>query len=73
LPGTAATPFEFITNGRLGPTEQQFADALEATVSGETADLAGILGEDPRSEMNWILARAAVRGRRRAGGAHRRG
>jgi hypothetical protein len=61
LPGTAGASFEFITDGRLGPTGQQFADALEAAASGEMAGLAEILGEDPHGEMCRVLARAAVR------------
>lgn len=60
LPGAASASFEFITDGRLGPTGQQFADSLGSAASGEMADLAALVGEDEQSEMCRILARASV-------------
>jgi hypothetical protein len=59
LPGAASASFEFITDGRFGPSGQQFADALAAAASGEMADLAALIGEDPQSEMCRTLARAS--------------
>lgn len=61
LPGSASASFEFITDGRLGPTGQQFADALKAAASGEMGALAALVGEAPQSKICQTLARASVR------------
>lgn len=61
LPGAAAASFEFITNGRLGPTGQEVADALEEAGAGRTEDLAALLPDDPDSKEGKVLARASIR------------
>jgi hypothetical protein len=60
LPGASAASFEFITDGRLGPTGQEVADALEEAGAGRPAALAVLLSEDPESTACEVLARASV-------------
>ena len=43
--------FEFVTDGRLGPTGQKVADALEAAGSGRSEGLAALMGEEARSPV----------------------
>jgi hypothetical protein len=61
LPGAAGASFAFVTDGRLGPTGQKVADALEAAGSGRSEDLAAILGEEAGSPICTVLAGARVR------------
>lgn len=51
---------EFITDGRLGPTGQDVADALEEASEGQPEALALLLSEDPESTACEILARTSV-------------
>jgi hypothetical protein len=51
---------EFITDGRLGPTGQEVADALEEASEGQPEALAILLSEDPESTACEILARTSV-------------
>jgi hypothetical protein len=57
LPGAASASFEFITDGRLGPTGQQFADVRDG--------LAGVVASGPaargrRLEQPPVLRRVAA-------------
>jgi len=61
LPDAVNASFEFVTDGRLGPTGQEVADALEAAGSGRTEALAAILGEDAGSAICAALSNARVR------------
>jgi hypothetical protein len=61
LPGAIDASFEFVTDGRLGPTGQKVADALEAAGSGRSEGLAAILGEEAGSPVCAVLAGARVR------------
>lgn len=61
LPGVASASFVFITDGRLGPTGQKFADALATAAKGDMTDLAALVRQDRKSEMCRVLARASVR------------
>lgn len=60
LPGVSAASFEFITDGRLGPTGQEVADALEEAGAGRPEALAVLLSEDQESTACEVLARASV-------------
>ena len=60
LPGVSAASFEFITDGRLGPTGQEVADALEEAGAGRPEALAVLLSEDVESTACEVLARASV-------------
>lgn len=61
VPEAASASFEFVTNGRLGPSGQQFADALVAAASGNMGELAALFEEDPGSDLCRILTGASVR------------
>ena len=61
LPSFVDSSFEFVTDGRLGRTGQQVADALEAAAAGRMQDLAAILGEDPESVTCAALVNVHVR------------
>jgi hypothetical protein len=56
LPGSMSVSFEFVTDGRLGPSGQEVADALVAAGAGRTADLAALLDEAPDSDVCATLA-----------------
>jgi hypothetical protein len=60
LPGVSAASFEFITDGRLGPTGQEVSDALDEAGAGRPETLAELLSEDPESPACELLARASV-------------
>jgi len=60
LPGVSAASFEFITDGRLGSTGQEVADALEEAGAGRPEALAVLLSEDRESAACSVLARASV-------------
>lgn len=53
--------FEFVTDGRLGPTGRKVAAALEAAHAGDTAILAGLLGEPASSAVCTKLSHARIR------------
>jgi hypothetical protein len=61
LPAALGASFEFVTDGRLGTTGQEVADALEAAGSGYTEGLAAILGEQSGSPVCAALSSARVR------------
>ena len=61
LPGAATASFEFITDGRLGPTGQEVAAALEEAGKGQLEPLAALLPDDPEGKAREVLARASMR------------
>ena len=74
LPGAATASFEFITDGRLGPTGQEVADALEEAGKGRPEPLAALLPDDPEGKARDVLARASYAlGHFQPGGNHRPG
>lgn len=61
LPAATGAEFEFVTDGRLGPTGEKLALALEAAHAGSIGDIATLLGEDPSSPLCVALSRVRVR------------
>ena len=57
----AGTAFEFLTDGRLGPSGMEVSAALEAAADGSFGQLAGLLNEAESSPICEILSRARVR------------
>jgi len=60
LPDAAHASFEFVTDGRLGPTGQKLADALDCAADGDLQELAAILEEDVGSSVCAAVANARV-------------
>jgi hypothetical protein len=60
LPAATHAEFEFVTDGRLGPTGEQLASALQAARAGSMGDLATLLGEDPAGAVCAALSHAHV-------------
>ncbi|MBB4919115.1 ATP-binding protein [Streptosporangium saharense] len=61
LPEAVHASFEFLTDGRLGPTGAKVQAALESAVQGERQVLAAMLGEDANSALCSALVNARVR------------
>lgn len=61
VPGAESAVFEFVTDGRLGPSGELVRDALRAAAAGEYAGLAALLGDVEDSVAVRTLARAVVR------------
>ena len=61
LPSSRDATFEFVTDGRLGPSGEAVAKALCAAADGDPVPLAQLLGEDRDSLAVRALSRARVR------------
>lgn len=61
VPGAESAVFEFVTDGRLGPSGERVRDALRAAAAGERAELAALLEDAEDSDVVRILTRAVVR------------
>ncbi|MDK9498067.1 hypothetical protein QEZ40_003015 [Streptomyces katrae] len=61
LPGASGASFEFVTNGRLGPSGDLVAEALDAAGAGDFGPLAGMLGGDLGAPECEALATARIR------------
>jgi hypothetical protein len=61
LPDAAHASFEFLTDGRLGPSGQKVQTALDEAANGRRQALAEILGEDADSAACTALAHARIR------------
>ncbi len=61
VPGAESAVFEFVTDGRLGPSGRRVRDALRAAAAGEFAGLAAVLGDEEDAPVVVRLARAVVR------------
>jgi hypothetical protein len=61
LPVAAGASFEFLTDGRLGPSGEEVRRALETAADGNFGQLAALLGEAESSPICEILSRAQVR------------
>lgn len=60
LAAAAAARFEFVTNGRLGPTGDLVRDAFEQAQAASTEQLAQLLEVDPASSICERLRGAFV-------------
>ncbi len=61
LPEAAEASFEFLTDGRLGPTGEKVRTALEDAARGDRQVLADVLGVETASAACAALAKARVR------------
>jgi hypothetical protein len=61
VPGAGSAVFEFVTDGRLGPSGERVRDALRAAAAAEFAELAAVLGDEENAAVVRRLARAVVR------------
>lgn len=61
LPAAGTAEFEFLTDGRLGPTGERVQAALEQARGGDLAALAALLEEDVQGDVCRRLTRATVR------------
>lgn len=61
LPNASDASFEFLTDGRLGPTGEAVQRSLEQASKGNKRALAELLGETPDSRICAILANARIR------------
>lgn len=61
LPDASHASFEFLTDGRLGPTGEKVRTALEDAAQGRAQALADLLNEDAAGEVCTALANARVR------------
>ncbi|MEU6844831.1 ATP-binding protein [Streptomyces sp. NPDC046716] len=62
LPGAQHATFEFLTDGRLGPTGELVEKALRSTAAGDPANLVALLGPHaPDATVVSALGRARVR------------
>ncbi|MEU3981471.1 AAA family ATPase [Streptomyces sp. NPDC026672] len=61
LPDAEHATFEFLTDGRLGPSGQRVQQALEEAAQGRTASLAQLLGTGVNDAVCVALGRASIR------------
>ncbi|MFE9292021.1 NACHT domain-containing protein [Streptomyces olivaceus] len=61
LPEAAHASFEFLTDGRLGPSGQRVRQALESAAEGETDPLARLLGVAVDDPVYIALGKAKIR------------
>ena len=61
LPAAPTAEFEFVTDGRLGPTGERVRDALARAANGDGEELAALIGEPEDSQVLRGLSRASVR------------
>ncbi|MET4644428.1 MULTISPECIES: hypothetical protein [Streptomyces] len=61
LPDAAHASFEFLTDGRLGPSGQRVQQALEAAAEGSTGPLAELLGVGIDESVYIALGKARIR------------
>ncbi|MEV7895346.1 NACHT domain-containing protein [Streptomyces cyaneofuscatus] len=61
LPDAARASFEFLTDGRLGPSGRRVQQALEAAAEGCTGLLAELLGADVDDPVYIALGKARIR------------
>ena len=61
LPAAEGATFEFVTDGRLGPTGEEVRQALADAESGSIDALATLIGETPPGERCQRLAGASIR------------
>ncbi|MFI6856820.1 hypothetical protein [Streptomyces sp. NPDC050416] len=61
LPDAEHASFEFLTDGRLGPSGQRVQQALEEAAEGRTAPLAQLLGTGVSDAVCVALGRASIR------------
>ncbi|MFF4234125.1 hypothetical protein [Streptomyces sp. NPDC001820] len=61
LPAAAHASFEFLTDGRLGPSGQRVQQALEAAAEGHTSPLAELLGVSVDDPVYVALGKASIR------------
>lgn len=61
LPAADSATFEFVTDGRLGPTGQHVSDALAACATGDARGLAALLGQSSSSQICRCLSGGAIR------------
>ena len=61
VPKTAGATFEFLTDGRLGPTGEDVQRALEQAAAGFPSDLALLLGVPAESEVCQAVVGASIR------------
>lgn len=61
LPEAAHASFEFLTDGRLGPSGQRVQQALVSAAEGDTESLADLLGVGVDDPVYVALGKAAIR------------
>lgn len=61
LPASECATFEFLTDGRLGPSASAVASALDEAAQGRLESLARLLDESPNSHSCQVLRRATIR------------
>ncbi|MCB5177929.1 AAA family ATPase [Streptomyces antimicrobicus] len=61
LPAAAHASFEFLTDGRLGPSGQRVQQALRSAAEGDTDDLARLLGAGIDDPVYTALGKATIR------------
>lgn len=61
LPNAPQASFEFLTDGRLGPTGEKVRLALVQAGEGSLDALADLIGEEPSSDICKILSKARLR------------
>lgn len=61
LPGASAARFEFVTDGKLGPSAQALATALDTAGRGDRAAIGALLNEPVDGLITQHIARAVIR------------
>lgn len=61
LPASEGATFEFLTDGRLGPSASAVGSALNEAALGRLDPLARLLGEEPSSRSCQVLRYATIR------------
>jgi hypothetical protein len=60
LPAASAARFEFVTDGRLGPTGVTFKSALAAAADEDLRPMAAFIGEEPGAALATAAGRARI-------------